>query len=119
MAKAPAKNETIRVPSNKKLTDLARRFETMKEKTSALSGEIGQEIHTMSEKDNLHPQAFKAAMALKKKDAAILRNYLDHFEHYCEVLGVYKKAEDAPPLPIDEEEGEEAEGNVTPLRAAE
>jgi hypothetical protein len=113
---------TIKVPSERKLKQLAGQYNTAKEKTSGIGGELGQAIRSMAEKDNLHPGAFRATMALLKKDGPILRNYLDHFEHYCEVLGVYKKAEDSPPLPIDGEEGDEdGEGadNVHRLAAAE
>lgn len=123
MAK-PSKNETIKVPSERKLKQLAGQWNTAKEKSAGISGELGQSVRTMAEKDNLHPGAFRAAMGLLKKDGSILRNYLDHFEHYCEVLGVYKKAEDSPPLPMnDGEEDEETEegtsGNVHRMQAAE
>ena len=123
MAKPERDAPVIKVPSERKLKQLAAQYNTAKEKTSGIGGEIGQTIRSMAEKDGLHAGAFRKAMVLLKKDAAKLRNELDHFEHYCEVLGVYKKAEDAPPLPIEGENDEETEDggktNIHKLQAAE
>jgi hypothetical protein len=119
--KDDSKPSAIKVPSERKLKQLAAQYNTAKEKTSGIGGEIGQAIRSMAEKDGLHPGAFRAAMALLRKDGPILRNHLDHFEHYCEVLGVYKKAEDSPPLELeegDDDEKDEDDGKVHRLVSA-
>lgn len=61
------------------------------------------------EKNHLHKKAWAAAVREDKMEPEQLRAFYEHLEHYREELGLNKRAESAPALPMDGEEETETE----------
>jgi len=99
------------MPSERKLKDLARQYQHSKETTAELGGRMGSAIRTSADNDGLHPEAFRDAMKLLKKDPGRLHDRLAHRAYYEDVLGVTARAESAPRLPMGDEVGDEGDEN--------
>jgi hypothetical protein len=104
-------SEVMKMPSERKLKELARQYQNCKETTSELGGRIGSAIRTAADNDGLHPGAFRAAMALLKKEPGRLNDFIAHRDYYEDILGVTARAESAPRLPMGDEAGDEDEGD--------
>jgi hypothetical protein len=104
-------SEVMKMPSERKLKDLARQYQNCKETTSELGGRMGSAMRTMADNDGLHPQAFRQAMSELKKEPGRLNDFLAHLDFYRDVLGVVARAESAPRLPMGDEVGAEDGGD--------
>jgi hypothetical protein len=98
-----------KLPSKRKLLELARQYEHSKQTTAELGGRMGSAIRTMADNDGLHPGAFRRAMKELKMEPGRLNDELAHLHYYRDVLGVTARAASAPRLPMGDEIGDETE----------
>lgn len=113
----------IPVTPEGKVINLLRRCKSAQSQISELSGTMGEAIAKAVEENHLHRGAFGVIRKLDKMEPEKLRAFLLHFEHYLNVSGLQKRADDAPELPMADAEGEkdeakgEAEGEKPPVEA--
>jgi uncharacterized protein (UPF0335 family) len=65
----------------------------LKAKVSELSGDIGQYIKTKVETINLHKGAFRLIAKLRDMDETKRSEFLAHFDHYREKIGLDAQAD--------------------------
>ena len=90
-----------------KLKKLVKAKENARKQTSEINGDIGDMIADAIEKDNLDKVAFAMATRLDRMSPEKLWVTLPALLYYIDELGLKEKAESAPPLPVEEETGEE------------
>ena len=90
-----------------KLKKLVKAREGARKQTSEINGGIGDMVADAIEKDNLDKVAFAMACRLDRMSPEKLWVTLPALLYYIDELGLKEKAESAPPLPVEEETGEE------------
>lgn len=86
--------------SPQRIRDLARMFDTCKDRQSTAAGELGSVVRQWQEDYGLDMVAFRLAKrfhSIGKRDPAILDLRMVNFDHYMEALGVEKMRQ--PSLP--------------------
>lgn len=119
-AKAKPSEVLKAIPQGKLRSLLAAARSTTKD-VASLTGTLREKIGHAVENDHLHAKAFSMVRTMDRMEPAKLADLLDHLEHYLDVSGLRERAASAPRLSFGpgEEDGEEDEGNVTHLHAAE
>ncbi len=127
----PPQQQVVReLMPERKAKSLLSATKSHRKQISELTGSLREKIGYAKANDHLHTKAWAAALSLEKMEPEELAIFFDHFNHYCDVLGITEAAESAPMLPLDkggegddDQGGEETErnpgdSNVTRLRAA-
>ncbi len=89
-------------PSKTMIKELVRDGRIMREETQELSGTYGAQVKKAAEEHGLHKKALANARACDRMEAEKLAEYFAHFFKYCQDLGLFKKAADAPRLSLEE-----------------
>lgn len=112
-----AKQETVtRLPPRTLLGRLRSMKKSMDSDINAVRGTYGQAVADAVENKHLHKKAWSTAMREDKMEPEQLKLYYEHLDHYRDELGLIKRADSAPDLPMDGEDGDgeedEKKGNV-------
>lgn len=122
--KAAAKStaeSTTRLTSGNKLRELLKNKKSSQQDADEAIGRYRQSLGVAADKHHLHLKAWAAVVREDKMEPEQLRAYYEHLEHYREELGLNKRAESAPPLPMegeDEDAEEEGKGGRTVVRGS-
>ncbi len=120
--KAAAKSSAPvrKVPSEGVLKSLLRTKRRTAEAANEANADYGTAVRSAVEKHALDKKAWGFAVQLDKMEPEKLACTLDHLNHYIEVLGLQKRADQVQNLPLEgEEDGEAADdGKVTHIGAA-
>lgn len=90
---ASASDETEfnrKVTGDRALKELREAFERAKDKTSTISGSLGNMVREFVENRHLNPRAFRMAMSFLGKDPVKARADYDDLMHYLDVYGFDK-----------------------------
>lgn len=68
----------------------------------AISGELGAEIKEAAEHDNLHKKAFAMIRGIDRLEPEKLADFFAHFDYYCDVSGLRKRAGSVMRMPLDD-----------------
>jgi hypothetical protein len=104
--------EVVKMPGSRKLNSLLAEGRKAYQDGRALAGEFGAAVKEAAENDNLHKGAFRTIRALDRMEPEKLADWMDHFEHYCEVCGLNKRAGSVVRMDFDDDgksEDEDAE----------
>jgi len=120
----PTQQERVtKLTPEKTLTDLIKTKKRTGSKVDELVAEYRSALSKAVEKKHLHKKAFAAAAKLHDMEDTALGEFFDHFDHYCDVLGIRDRAENAPRLDLGDQPGEGPEededqepSNVTKLQ---
>lgn len=111
---APAKGTDLtKVISGPKLKKLMSAKRSATKDASEINGQIGSEIKTAIENDNLHRGAFTLICRLDRMEPESLRNFMDNFEYLYDASGLQKRAESVMRMPLEDGDEEEDDGKVT------
>lgn len=107
----PAKGSDLtKVISGPKLKKLMAAKRSATKDASEINGQIGSEIKSCIENDNLHRGAFTLICRLDRMEPESLRNFMDNFEYLYDASGLQKRAESVIRMPLEEGDGEEGDG---------
>lgn len=90
-------------PENK-LNNLLKSARSCAKQVNEITGSHREKIANAVEKDHLHKGAFAWIKALDKKEPEEIAAWLDHFNHYLDVSGIQKRADDAPNLGLEDDD---------------
>lgn len=107
---------TTRLTPGTKLRELLKSKKSSQQDADEAIGRYRQSLGVASEKHHLHLKAWAAVVREDKMEPEQLRAYYEHLEHYREELGLNKRAESAPPLPMEGEEDGDGEETDKPGR---
>jgi hypothetical protein len=96
-----------KLTTEKDLMALIKSCNSLKGQSDEINGELREKIGNAVEKKFLHKKAFAAIRPLLKMEAPALAEFLDHFDHYLEISGLRKRADDAPMLAFEEAAAED------------
>jgi hypothetical protein len=102
-------SEVMKVISEKRLKSLLSKARAASADVSSINGTLREEIGVAVEKHGLHKKVFSTIRALDRLEPEKLREWLDTFEHYVDISGLAKRAEDVQPMQFGEGEGETEE----------
>lgn len=106
-------SEVQRVISQKKLRALMASHRTAREEVSEVSGGLGTEVKNAVKNDYLNAPVFRLIMQLDRKTPEKLRDFLDDLQHYLDISGLEKRAQDVQPLDLRDRNGSgEEEGDA-------
>lgn len=100
------KETTTRLPSKATLVSLRSAKRSMDSDINEVRGTYGQQVAEAVEKKHVHKKALAIALREDKMEPEQLKLYYEHLDHYREELGLNKRAESAPDLPIQDEDAE-------------
>lgn len=107
-------SDLTKVISGNKLKKLMASKRAATKDASEINGQIGSEIKSAIENDNLHRGAFSFICRLDRMEPEALRNFMDHFEYLYDASGLKKRADSVMRMPLEDgEEGEEGDDKVT------
>lgn len=81
-------------------------------------GSLREKIGYAVEKKHLHKKAFGWIRQLDKMESEDVAALLDHFNHYLDVSGIQKRADDAPALDLEAKEDDAEEDEATDGKVA-
>lgn len=120
MAKAKPKKIVRQLTPEKDLQNLLRQCKGHEKNIAEYVGSLREKIGNAVEKKHLHKGAFATIRKLDKMEPEQVAAWLDHFNHYLDVSGIQKRADDAPALDLegekDEGEGDEGETETSTRR---
>lgn len=105
-------SEVVKMPSTKKLLSLLASGRQAYQDSRSIAGEFGALVKEMSENDNLHKKAFAWARMADRLEPEKLADLFDHFEHYCEVLGLNKRAKSVMRMDLNDDGKGEDDGET-------
>lgn len=93
-------SEVRQVISAKKLKELMGSVRRTRNETTEIAGQLGSEIKQAVEKHFLNRKVFRVICTLDKMENEDIADWLDDFEHYLDISGITKRAEDVQPLDL-------------------
>lgn len=103
-------SEVRQVISAKKLKELMGSVRRTRNETTEIAGQLGSEIKQAVEKHFLNRKVFRVICTLDKMENEDIADWLEDFEHYLDISGIGKRAQDVQPLGLRGEGSEDAEG---------